>query len=143
MATAIHTALSGLMAETRRFAVSAYNVANLRSAGADPAASAAAGRPASTTGAAPYIPLRTLATTVAAEGGGGVRTLAVPVTPPSVALFNPAYPAADGQGLVHLPNVSLEEELVTQMIAVRSFQANLAVLEAQDEMTGALLDLET
>lgn len=139
MGTAIQTALSGLMAETRRFAVSAYNVANLRSAGVDPAATAAAGRPAGTGGAAPYVPRHASATT---DAGGGVRVLALPVTPPSVALYNPSDPAADPQGLVHLPNVSLEQELVTQRIAVRSFQANLAVLKAQDEMTGALLDLK-
>ena len=78
-----------------------------------------------------------------AEAGGGVGTVEVPITPPSVPVFDPANPASDGGGLVHLPNVSLEEEMVTQMIAVRSFQANVKVLEAQDEMIGSLLDVKS
>jgi len=67
----------------------------------------------------------------------------VPISPPSVPLLDPANPAADDDGVVHLPNVSLEQEMVTQMIAVRSFQANVKVLEAQDEMIGSLLDVKS
>ena len=136
--SAIHTAVSGLMAQSVRLSVSADNVANMRSVGLDPNASAAAGVAASTTGHPPFIPLSTLNVS---QAGGGVKAVLVPNSPPSVALFDPNNPAADAQGLVHLPNVSLEEELVTQMLARRVFQANVEVIKAQDEMLGSLLDL--
>ena len=130
MSSAIHTALSGLMAEARRLGVSAGNVANLRSAGVDPSASAVAGRPVATHGQAPYVPHRTVSVGAA---GGGVATVLVPHSPPSLAVYDPGNPAADAQGLVHLPNVSLEQELVTE--------PNLKVIAAEDEMLGRLLDV--
>lgn len=133
MSSAIHTALSGLMAEARRLGVSAGNVANMRSAGLDPSASTAAGQ-------APFIPHRAVSVN---RAGGGVATVLVPHSPPSLAVYDPRNPAADAQGLVHLPNVSLEQELVTQLMALRGFQANLKVIEAEDEMLGRLLDVKS
>ena len=140
MSSAIHTALSGLMAEARRLGVSAENVANLRSAGLDPGASAAAGRPVGTAGEAVFVPHRAASVS---QAGGGVATALVPHSPPSLAVYDPRSPAADAQGLVHLPNVSLDEELVTQLMALRGFQANLKVIEAEDEMLGRLLDVKS
>ena len=140
MSSAIHTALSGLMAEARRLGVSAENVASLRSAGVDPGASAAAGRPVGTAGQAPYIPHRTVSVS---QAGGGVATLLMPHEPPSLAVYDPGNPVADAQGFVHLPDVSLEGELVTQLMAQRGLQANLKVIEAEDEMLGRLLDVKS
>ena len=138
MSSAINVALSGLAAEARRLGVSAGNVANMRSAGVDPAASAAAGQAVSTGGGPAFVPHRTMNVS---QAGGGVSAVAVPIDPASVALFDPGDPAADSRGLVYRPNVSLEQELVTQTMALRSFQANLKTIEVQDEMLGDLLDL--
>ena len=39
------------------------------------------------------------------------------------------------------PNLSLAQEFVTQMIALRAFQANLSVIQTEDKMLGELLNL--
>ena len=132
--SAFHISVSGLAAQAKRLAVSASNLVNMRSAGVDPAAT----DPAATDQA--FRPQRTIDV---AQPGGGVRAEVVPISPPSVPLFDPGDPRADADGVVHLPNVSLEEELVTQIAAKRAFQANLRTLQAQDEMLGALLDLKS
>ena len=43
--------------------------------------------------------------------------------------------------MVPLPNVSLEREGVEQIMALRLFQANVATIQTQDKMLGALLDI--
>ena len=40
-----------------------------------------------------------------------------------------------------LPNVSLEQEMVNQIQALRMFEANVKVIQTQDRMLGALLDI--
>ncbi len=110
--------LSSLFAQARSLAVSAANVANLRSVD--------------------YQPQRVVQTS---GPEGGVRAVTVPITPPSVQVYDPNNPAADQDGLVALPNVSLEEEFVVQMQAKAAYKANLAVLETQDEVLGELLDV--
>jgi flagellar basal-body rod protein FlgC len=112
--------LSSLLAQARSLAVSAANVANLRSVD--------------------YQPQRVVQTS---GPEGGVRAKTVPLTPPSVQVYDPNNPAADDDGLVSLPNVSLEEEFVVQLQAKLAYKANLAALEAQDEVLGELLDVES
>jgi len=110
--------LSSLFAQARSLAVSAANVANLRSVN--------------------YEPQRVVQTS---GPEGGVRAATVPITPPSVLVYDPNNPAADNDGLVALPNVSLEEEFVVQLQAKVAYKANLAALETQDEVLGDLLDV--
>ena len=128
--SAFNIAVSGLQAESRRLAISADNVANLRSRGVDP--DAVAPDPAA------FVPKRASAVSVAS---GGVRVEAVAVSPPSVPSFEPNDPAANAEGIVYRPNVSLEQEVVTQIQASRSYQANLQVIKTQDRMLGALFDI--
>lgn len=129
MNSAFSIAASGLAAQSKRLAVSADNVANLRSLGllAD-RSNAAAGA---------YEARQTALTSIP---GGGVRAEAVAVTPPSFPSYEPNDPDADANGLVPRPNISLEQEVVTQIQAVRAYQANLQTLKAQDRMLGDLLD---
>ncbi len=110
--------LSSLFAQARSLAVSAANVANLRSVD--------------------YQPQRVVQTS---DPEGGVRAVTVPITPPSVQVYDPNNPAADDDGRVALPNVSLEEEFVVQLQAKAAYKANLAILETQDEVLGELLDV--
>ena len=131
-----HIPLSGLAAQAKRLSVSADNLANLRSAGVDPAAKSGDGAAADPV----FRPQRVIDV---ARIGGGVSAEVVPVSPPSVLLLDPGDPRADANGLVHRPNVSLEQELVTLKLAKHAFRANLRALQAQDEMLGALLDLKT
>ena len=122
-------ALSGLAAQSKRLEVSASNVANLRSTGVQPGAEAQPGE---------FVPHQVA---LKSRAGGGVEAIPVPGDPPSVAVVDRGAPDADAQGIVARPNVQLERELVNQIDALRSFQANLKVLQAEDKMIGELLDL--
>lgn len=129
MSSILSTALSGLTAQTARLAVSASNVANLRSTGAKPGETPQPGE---------FVPQQVALTSVA---GGGVRASAVAVDPSSIRAYEPGAPDADAEGFVYRPNVDLASELVTQLDAQRNFQANLKVIEAEDERLGDLLDV--
>ena len=129
MSSVLSIAASGLAAQSKRLAVSANNVANIRSLGLNSDRSNAS--------AGAYEPKQTALTSIP---GGGVRAAAVPVTPPSFNSFEPNDPNADANGLVPRPNVSLEQEVVTQIQAVRAYQANLQTIKAEDRMLGELLD---
>jgi flagellar basal-body rod protein FlgC len=110
--------LSSLAAQVHSLADSAANIANMRSVD--------------------YVPQRVVQTSGPA---GGVRSEAAPILPPSIFVYDPRNPAADQDGLVALPNVSLEEEFVVQIQAKAAYKANLAALKAQDEALGDLLDV--
>ena len=129
MNSVLTTALSGLAAQAKRLEVSASNVVNLRSTGVQPGAAPQAGE---------FVPQRVELTSVA---GGGVRANAVPVDPPSFQAYEPGAPDADADGFVARPNVDLVTELVTQLDAKRSYQANLKIIETQSEILGDLLDV--
>ena len=55
-------------------------------------------------------------------------------------VFDPRNSKADEHGLVAAPNVNLEEDLVGARQDRAMYLANLAVIQTEDEMTGALLD---
>ena len=73
---------------------------------------------------------------------GGVDVEVVPVDPSHRIVFEPRDTKANEGGLVAAPNVDLEKELVGARQDRAMFLANLAVIRAEDEMTGALLDDE-
>lgn len=130
MSSTFATAVSGLAAQCTKLAVSADNIANLRSAGVRP--DAAQPDPMA------FVPRRT---DLASQAEGSVRAVTVPVSPPSVLELDPSDPNTDAQGVVARPNVSLARELVTQIEAQRAFEADLAVVKAEDQRLGTLLDL--
>ena len=113
MEPVLNIAVSGLRAAAKRLEVSASNVVNDRSAD--------------------YVPLRVQQT---ADADGGTRAETVPVRPASVPFFDPNDPEAAATR----PNVSVEEEIVEQMLARRAFEANLRTVETADRMTRTLLD---
>jgi flagellar basal-body rod protein FlgC len=129
MSSILSTAVSGLAAQTKRLEVSAGNIVNSRGTGVEPGAAPRAGE---------YLPRQVALKSLA---GGGVQAIAVPVDPASVKAYEPGAPGADANGFVNRPNVQLERELITQIDALRSYQANLAVIRAEDRRLGDLLDL--
>ena len=138
MGSVFDIAVSGLRAQSRRLAVSADNVANVSSLGVHPDPQLA--KPEG------FAPQRTVFRSLAQGGaqggaGGGVVASTAPIAPASFLSFQPDHPDADPDGMVPLPNVSLEQEMVEQIQALRLFQANLATIRTQDRMLGALLDI--
>ena len=65
----------------------------------------------------------------AANGLSGVKVAGV-VEDPSAPrrVFDPKHPAADGQGYVTLPNVSVVDEMVNMLSASRSYQSSVEVM---------------
>ena len=134
MSFVFDSAVSGLRAQSRRLAVSADNVANLASLGVHPDPELA--KPEG------FAPQRTVFSSLALAGvGGGVAASTAPITPASFLWYQPDHPDADPNGMVPLPNVSLEQEVVEQIQALRLFQANVKTIQVQDQMLGALLDI--
>lgn len=123
------SSLSGLRTQAVRLAVSADNVANARSIGVREDGSSPV--------QAPYVPQQVTAVSTA---GGGVRSEVSGVKPPSVPVYQPDSDLADAEGNVPYANVDIASELVSQMLAQRAYEANLAVIRTKDEMAGSLLD---
>jgi flagellar basal-body rod protein FlgC len=137
MIAGFSASLSGLMAQSKRLAVSADNIANMRSRGLredGPAQGSGEGQPGA------YVPKRVDDVTTQ---GGGVRAEVRPVDPPSVEVYAPSRPDADADGVAAIPNVNLAEELVTQIQAQRAYEANAAAFRTQDEVTDTLLDIKS
>lgn len=132
MSSVFSIAVSGLKAQSTRLAVSADNVVNAGSLGQHTDPNQA--KPEA------YVPKQTQLLSLA---GGGVQAQAVPISPASYLSLEPNDPNADASGLVPRPNVSLEQEMVTQIQALRMFQANIRVIKTQDEMLGSLLNIKS
>lgn len=127
----IGASLSGLTAMSLLLSNSANNVANANST-----SSLIDGE----TFRIPYVPKDVVLSAVEPESGGGVRASIRNREPASYSLFSPGSPNADALGLLQVPNVSLEQEAVTQVLAARSFESNLKALKAQFETQGSLFD---
>ena len=131
MLSAISSALSGMMAATRRLDASASNVANAQSDG--PLAGANASSPAA------YQPVEVVQS--AGTGGNGTVATYAPVKPATVPAYDPSAPYADSQGLVAAPNVDPVRETVNQLTARASYEANLRTVQTADRMQKSLLDI--
>jgi flagellar basal body rod protein FlgC len=106
-------ALSGVFVNEKRIAVAAENIANANTKN---------------------FAAKELA--LASNTGGGVSARVVAKNLATV-------PVANNQGGVdQLPNVSLEQELVSLNLSTYSAQANLKVLKTQDQLDKYLLDIQ-
>ncbi|GIK86622.1 MAG: flagellar basal-body rod protein FlgC [Betaproteobacteria bacterium] len=109
-------AASALSAQSQRLNVTASNLAN---------ADSAAGP-----GGVPYRAKQVVfEAKPSAEGLAAVRVAGVvedPAAPRRV--YDPKHPAADGQGYVALPNVSVVDEMVNMLSASRSYQSSVEVM---------------
>jgi flagellar basal-body rod protein FlgC len=135
MSSIASIAASGMSAAVRRLEASARNVANARSDGPLPSASAAvrAEFPEA------YKPLRV--DQVETEGGG-TRAVVRHDEPFHVRAYDPNAPYADSEGMVAQPNVDLANEAVQQLMARTSFAANALVVRAYGRMMKSLLDVK-
>jgi len=116
MITGLSNSISALFAFGKKMAVTANNVANLQSEG--------------------FKKSRTLLE----EGSHGAVTAQIEtVNTPGVVITE-----EDEQGTVQreLSNVDLEKEIPESILTERGYQANLKMIETQDEMLGSLLDIK-
>lgn len=132
MINAISSALSGLLAASKKVEASASNIANISSSGALDEAD----------GRAPYSALTTAQQSVTdANGNGiGVRSSAVPKDPGFVQAYNPDSPFANEDGVIGVPNVNLAEESVNLKIAELSYKANIKVLQTAESLSDELIE---
>lgn len=56
-------------------------------------------------------------------------------------ILKPGHPNADEQGYVAMPNVSVPTEMINLNTAVRSYQANAAVLKRYQDMMETTIEL--
>lgn len=122
-------AISGLQAARKRLEVSASNIANAGTTGGLPDAGPFA--------PAAYTPLRVEQQTTT---GGGVTAKAVPLENGTVAEYAPDRPYANKQGLVAAPQVDLATEGVSQLSAVRAYQASAQLVRVAGDLQKRLLE---
>ena len=73
---------------------------------------------------------------------GGVRVTQIVDDPsPLKLVYDPTHPDADENGYYYLPNVDVAEEEMDAMAATRSYEANLAVLNAVKSMAQTALSI--
>jgi flagellar basal-body rod protein FlgC len=74
-----------------------------------------------------------------AQGVAVTRVVADP-TPP-VQRYEPGHPDADSQGYVSYPDINPIEEMVNLMGAARSYEVNIAAVQATKNMISASLEI--
>jgi flagellar basal-body rod protein FlgC len=124
-------ASSAMTAQTERLNVTASNIANADSAtGPD---------------GQPYKARQVVFQAVPQDNGEApakVRVAGVieDGTPPR-RVYDPKHPAADGQGYVTLPNVSVVDEMVNMLSASRSYQSSVEVMNTANTLLQKTLTL--
>jgi flagellar basal-body rod protein FlgC len=129
--TALRIAASGLQAQSTRLRIVSQNIANAQSTG-------------SASGADPYT-----RQTVSFEsemdktlGANVVAVKSIGVDPAPFKLeHDPGNPAADGGGMVKMPNVDVLTELADMREANRSYEANLQVAKQSADMLNTTISL--
>ena len=124
MIEAMHTAIAGLRSNSTRLGTAAENIVNARSSG----------RLDIYDGYKPKVFQQT--TDAVGRPRAVVKTSDTPFFP----AYAPNDPSANGDGIVGMPNVSLPSQFVEFGVAQRSYAANIAVLEATNEMVKLLVD---
>ena len=73
---------------------------------------------------------------------GGVNVAAILTDDtPGATVYDPTHPDADAQGFVTYPNVNPVVEMTNMLSATRSYEANLATIEAAKRMATKALDI--
>ena len=109
-------ASSAMTAQSERLNVTASNLANADSASGPEGV--------------PYRAKQVVFQAKPADNGLASVKVAGVVEDPSPArrVYDPKHPAADGQGYVTLPNVSVVDEMVNMLSASRSYQSSVEVM---------------
>lgn len=74
--------------------------------------------------------------------GQGVKVVGVISDPlPPRTVFDPDHPDADAEGYVEMPNINVVKEMVDLITATRSYEANIAALDAAKSMAQRALEI--
>jgi len=130
MFDAIRTALAGLLAAQNRVAAVATNVAN----------SSDVSRTTPQAGDPPVF--QPIDVVDVATAQGPVLSRFAARTPATVTAPDASSPLADSRGLVNIPNVSLDTEMISAMVADVSFAANTKVIVTAKKMEDGLLKID-
>jgi len=133
MSNAIQTSLSGLIASSVRANAAASNIVNSQVTSS--LKGSASLRGPFQTG---YTPIQVQQTTTRL---GGTHANVVPVSPSSLAIYDPRSPLANEQGAVGIPNVSLPAEIAELRKASHAYQANAKALKTLDDTFKTLLKI--
>ncbi|KZD05849.1 flagellar basal body rod C-terminal domain-containing protein [Oceanibaculum pacificum] len=163
----ISNGISGAIAASNRFAVSANNTANIVSRGIDPREQQAVrDDPAGQREVQGFQPQQAIDQNVAS---GGVRSTTRPIEPASIPVLqedtariqqdraaqiengtlqgNPGEAGLAsnpvGQDVSFLPNVDPANEAVQQIVSQRQYEANLRTVQAGFQLTRSLLDIDS
>ncbi len=75
-------------------------------------------------------------------GAGGVRVDSIVTDDqPGQRVYDPTHPDADAEGYVTYPNVNLVVEMTNMLSATRSYEANLAMVNAAKQMALKALEI--
>ena len=119
-------AISGLKAQNRQMEIISNNIANARTS--------------TTKSGEPYRRLE--AVFKARDGINGVELEEItPDMSEFEKILEPGNPAADKDGYVSMPNVSIPVEMMNLSIATRVYQANTAVIKRYQQMVETTLEL--
>jgi flagellar basal-body rod protein FlgC len=134
--------ISALDAASKDLSIRASNIANQRtSAPVDTVEiSAAAQAAAANAEDGDESVFRPLQVSNVSVSGGGVQAVVREKTPSHQIVHNPDDPKASTDGMVAMPKVNIADELIGMSQARTMFEANLAMVRAEDEMAGTLLD---
>ncbi len=130
-------AVSGLVAQRSRMAVTASNIANVETTRAEGGGAYQRRDPVfrASSVAGPFASRLDKALR-------GVEVSRVVRDPrPPVTRFDPGHPDANADGMVSQPRVSVVEELANMMSASRSYEANLVILRKVRSMASAALQI--
>ena len=58
-----------------------------------------------------------------------------------ISKYEPGHPAADKEGYIKMPNINVIEEMVNMMMASRSYEANVAAVNATKKMAMKALEI--
>jgi flagellar basal-body rod protein FlgC len=76
------------------------------------------------------------------QAGRGVQVLGIVEDQSDlVPRYEPDHPAADGDGYVYYPNVTVVEEMADMISASRSFQTNVEMMNTAKQMLQRVLTL--
>lgn len=135
--TVFHIAATGMDFEKRRVDVAALNLANMHSSLPADQAAYAPRRAV----AAPLLP-GFVATLRSADSAGLMREVRLELIdrPPRLAQ-DPGHPHANAQGFVAYPAVDQATEMVSVSMALRAYEANVAVASTARSMAAKALEI--